>query len=80
MTKNNKSDWWSDAWKILVISSLLLLIACATANEEVEADLSNPTETVEADEKWEDAVGTIDFSQNDLEEISWEAIHLSKTQ
>ena len=53
--------------KILVISSLLLLTACAVDNDE-------------ADEKWEDAVGVIDFSQNDLEEISWAEIHLSKAQ
>ena len=67
--------------QLLIVSSLLFLTACVVENDnEAEIESSVPTEDIESDEKWEDAVSDIDFSQNDLEEIQWEEIRLSKAQ
>lgn len=66
--------------KLLLVSLLLLLTACAVDKYDAKVDSVDPFKNVEADVKWEDAVGTIDFSLNDLEEILREEIYLSKAQ
>lgn len=73
--------------KIIALSSLLFITACGNegdVNEEVESESQELTEEVEEVEPeevdWKDATGDIDFSEEDLDEIPWEDIHLSKAQ
>lgn len=73
--------------KILIFSSIFFLASCGNGdndNGEIEVDSQEPTEqseNVESEEvDWKDATGDIDFSEDDLDEIAWEDIHLSKAQ
>lgn len=78
---------------LLFVSSLLLGACADTENDltiedvdvgetEVEPqEATEQTENVESGEvDWKDATGDIDFSEDDLDEIPWEDIHLSKAQ
>lgn len=64
-----------------MVSSLLLL-GCGVEEgvDEGEEPTTAEVEEVEEEEDWEDAVGDIDFDEEELEEIPWEEIHLTKGQ